>query len=254
MDFKKLKDLREKKEQKIKEAEKYLEKATAETRALTDEENKEYEALIEEARALGDTLSKLEEAYDDEINKGTNKKTKEDKDEKFEEEKRAFLSYVKGQKTAEEMRSDENWTVGDNGAVIPTSIANKILEEVKDRCNIWNYSSKFNVGGTLTFPQYDESTQRITMAYADEFGTLTATSGKFKSVSMTGFLASALTKISRSLMNNSQFDLFSYVVSKMAEAIADWLEKELLKGTSTKIEGLSKATVVSTTLTAGQSY
>nr|DAX12598.1 MAG TPA: major capsid protein [Bacteriophage sp.] len=250
MNFKKLKELREKKEQKVKEAEKCLEKATNETRALTEEENKEYEALIEEVRALSDTISKLEEAYDNEINKGSNKKNKEDKDEKFEEEKRAFLSYVKGQKTAEEMRSDENWTVGDNGAVIPTSIANKILEEVKDRCNIWNYSSKFNVGGTLTFPQYDESTQRITMAYADEFGTLTATSGKFKSVSMTGFLASALTKISRSLMNNSQFDLFSYVVSKMAEAIADWLEKELLKGTDAKIEGLSKAEVVATTLTS----
>lgn len=35
MNFKKLKELREKKEQKVKEAEKCLEKATNETRALT---------------------------------------------------------------------------------------------------------------------------------------------------------------------------------------------------------------------------
>lgn len=125
----------------------------------------------------------------------------------------------------EEVRSDVNWTVGDNGAVIPTSVANYILEEVKERCNIWNYATKFVAGGTLTFPKYDESEQQITMAYADEFGKLTSTSGKFTSVSMTGFLAASLTKVSISLINNSQVDLFTYVCGKWLTLLQIGLKK-----------------------------
>ncbi|UQT47490.1 hypothetical protein M5E87_21305 [Flavonifractor plautii] len=52
------------------------------------------------------------------------------------------------------------------------------------------------MGGNLTIPSYDESTQKITMAYATEFTALTSTSGKFTSISLSGFLAGALTKVS----------------------------------------------------------
>ena len=59
-----------------------------------------------------------------------------------------------------------------------------------------------------------------------------------------------MTKVSRSLMNNSQFDILNYVIDKMAEAIANWVEKELLNGTDSKIEGLSKITADMTVTSA----
>ena len=63
-------------------------------------------------------------------------------------------------------------------------------------------------------------------AYATEFTALTSTSGKFTSISLSGFLAGALTKVSISLVNNSKFDIVSYVIRKMAEAVAEWIENE----------------------------
>ena len=75
-------------------------------------------------------------------------------------------------------------------------------------------STKFNVKGDLVFPVYDESTQKITAAYAEEFSALTSTAGKFTSVTLSGYLAGALSKVSRSLINNNDFDLVSFCYRK----------------------------------------
>ena len=44
-----------------------------------------------------------------------------------------------------------------------------------------------------------------------------------------------------SLVNNSKFDIVSYVIRKMAEAVSEWIENELINGTESKIEGLSRS-------------
>lgn len=241
-----LKALIEQRNDKLIKLDNLTNKAVEEERAFTDEEKTEFEGLENEVRALTDTINKCQQNYEEGIEAEPEEKRAEEKTEEAEE--RAFVNYIRNIEIDTETRADSNWTVGNNGAVIPTRIANKIIEEVKDRCNIFNYATKYNMGGTINFPVYDESTGKITMAYSEEFKTLTSTSAKFKSVSLTGFLAGALTKVSRSLVNNSQFDLFPYVVSKVAEAVADWVETELLKGTDNKIEGLSSVTATVTTL------
>ena len=139
-----------------------------------------------------------------------------------------------------ETRADANFTKGANGAVIPTSIANKIITRVEEICPVYQLSTKYNVGGTLTIPYYDESTQSITMAYATEFNELESTAGEFKSISLTGYLAGVLSLISKSLINNSQFDIVSVGIERMAVSVSRWIEKELLFGTKDKIEGLSE--------------
>ena len=161
-------------------------------------------------------------------------------------ETRAFECYIRGVAPSVETREAVNMTTSDNGAVIPTSIANKIIEKVKDISPLYAMATRYDVGGTLTIPGYDESSQKITMAYATEFTALTSTSGKFTSISLGGFLAGALTKVSMSLVNNSKFDIVSYVIRKMAEAAAEWIEKELINGTTSKITGLSTAAVTVT--------
>lgn len=243
-----LKGLLEKRNEKIVALENMTDKTMKEERAFTADEKAEFERLENEVRDLTETIDACKKEWDSEIREMPEDKRAEAETEKA--EIRAFESYIRGKVIDEETRADSNWTVGDNGAVIPKRIANKILEEVRDICNIYDYATKFNIGGTLSFPEYDESNGGIEMAYAEEFSKLTATSGKFESVDLKGFLAAALTKVSRSLINNDKFALFPYVVHKMAEAIARWLEKELLVGTETKIEGLSKAEIMATGLTA----
>lgn len=124
--------------------------------------------------------------------------------------------------------------------MIPTSIANKIIKKVHEISPVYQMAEKFNVSGNLTIPYYDEETQQITMAYATEFTELESTAGKFKSIELKGFLAGALSKISKSLINNSQFQIVPFVINTMADSIARWIENELLNGSEDKIEGLSK--------------
>lgn len=136
-------------------------------------------------------------------------------------------------------------TYGENGAVIPETIADKIVKKVYDISPILEKATKYNIKGTLSIPYYPddaESATDITMAYKDEFTELESTSGKFKSIELKGFLAGVLSLISKSLINNSKFDIVSFVIEQMAYNISRWVEGELIKGTEGKIEGLSSVT------------
>ena len=130
------------------------------------------------------------------------------------------------------------------------NFANKIIKKVHDISPLYQLATKYNVKGTLSIPYYDESSSTITMAYATEFKSLESTSGKFLSIELKGFLAGALSKIAKSLVNNSQFDIVSEVINIMADSIARWIENELINGTDNKIQGLRGVTQTVTSAAA----
>ena len=136
----------------------------------------------------------------------------------------------------------------DNGAVIPTTIANRILDTVKQMAPLYNLATKFNVKGKLDFPV---ASKEISTAYATEFTALTSSNVGFTKRTLDGFLVGALSKVSVSLINNAQFDIVSYVVNKVAESIALFLEKEIIKGAgTTAMTGVLTDTLVKTVETA----
>lgn len=210
-----------------------LKGAKEETRALTDQESTRFDEIKSEIAGLDKTIAALDEARS--LDKKLPAKQVEQRTQE-EAETRAFENYIRG---VVEDRADVNLTVGSNGAVIPSSIANKIIQKVYDISPIYQLATRYNIAGSLSIPYYDESAGTIEMAYADEFVELESTSGRFTSIELKGFLAGALSKVSKSLVNNSQFDLVSFVVAKMAESIAKWIENQLLNGTPNKITGLS---------------
>lgn len=238
-----IKKLKEKRNQLKAEMDVIINTAEEEERALSDEETASFDEKEKEIKRIDRTIESYEKRAQEDLKNEKNPNEEEKGDAEAEE--RAFTDYIRGIVTEE--RADTNLTFTDNGAVIPSSIANKIIEKVKDISPVFALADTYNVGGSLAIPKYDEETQQITMAYADEFSELESTSGKFISIELGGFLAGALTKVSKRLLNNSNFDLLSYTVNKMAEAIVFWIEKELLIGTEGKIEGLSKMKQVVTT-------
>ena len=82
----------------------------------------------------------------------------------------------------------------------------------------------------MELPYYDETSQSITVAWATEFQDLESNVGKFASIELTGYLAGALAKISKSLVNNSDFNIVNEVINIMSESIALFVENELLNG------------------------
>lgn len=236
------KNLVELKNDKINQAEKILADADVNKRALTEDEAKELAEIrddvkrIKEALKIGDELddSKDKQPKQEPMPAGGEPKPTQEK-----QDTRAFENYIRGRVIHE--RAGE-LTKTDNGAVIPTTIAQQILKKVYDVSPILEKSQKYNVKGKLQVPYYDAADSGITVAYADEFTPLTSSSGKFKNIELDGFLTGGLRKISNSLINNSQFDIVSFVVDQMGEDIARFIERELLIGTSGKVDGLSKLT------------
>lgn len=239
-----MKKLIEKRNAIIEKMEELTNQANLETRALTEEEIASFDEMKEEVRTIDETLKREEEQRGIDIkNPVPDSKTEEEK------EIRAFAQYIRGAVNFEE-RAEQNLDMGKNGAIVPKTIANRIISRVKEISPILNLATIYNVKGELSFPYYDETEQKIQMAYHDEFTKLSSTNATFKSKSLKGFVAGALSKVSRSLVNNSDFDLVSYVVEKVAEAVADFLEKELLTG-KVKMKGLVNAKQVVTSAAKG---
>ena len=234
-----------------------LDLAQIEERALTDEEVAEFDDLEKKIQNIDRTLTAEKSARNLELtNEEPGEKNEEERAKDTEKaEMRAFANYVRG--VVSEERAD-NLTAAETGAVVPTSIAQKIISKVYDICPLYALADRYPVKGTLSIPYYEEdASNAITVAYASEATALTANSGKFKSIELKGFLAGALSKVPKTLVNNSDFALTEFIVNKMAESIARWIEKELLCGTNEKITGLSTATQVvpaaaSTAITADE--
>lgn len=232
----KLKELIEKRNSLASEMNDMVNKAAEEVRAMTEDEDKQFAELESEIRALDSTIEKAKAEV---ALVAAEVDTEERSLEDAEIEKREiadFASFIRS-KVKGEIRED-NLTMGDNGAVVPHTIANMIVKKLVDIAPLYAQATKFNTKGTLSIPYYDESTTSITVGFADEFTDLESSAAGFGSIDLTGYLAGALCRMSRSLINNSDFDLVSFVVADMAEKMAIFIEGCILG--NAKVDGLKK--------------
>lgn len=261
-----MKELIEKKNDLITRAESIVNTAKSEKRELTEAEATELTELRDNVKKITRDLGLM-----DDVDKIGLEKVKEEKEKEGEaemkkvesnnersieiRERNEFENYIRGF-TVHERDGDPPTPVnlgkdsydpthpagGAGGKLIPTTIVQYIIRKVYDICPILERSQKFNVRGKLDIPKYPANDNNITVAYQEEFSPLVSSSGSFNTVTLDGFLAGCLTKVSRSLINNLQFDIVGFVVREMAYAITRWIEGELLNGTSGKITGLSDLT------------
>lgn len=228
MEFKYLTEQRAENQSKMQEI---LNGAKGEKRSMTEEEIKKFKELKKMIDEIDETIKAEEEARKEEISEAQKEETEKQSESTEAAEQRAFANFIRGVKAEKRANSLD---LGNNGAIVPQTIANKIIEKVKEICPIYSLSEIYNVKGDLVIPYYGENAgEDITCAYATEFTDLTSTAGKFTSINLSSYLAGALTKISKSLINKSEFDLTNFVINKMSGAIAEFIEKELLNGTGT---------------------
>lgn len=222
-----MKALMEKRAEKQQIMDNLVKTADTETRAMNETEVADFDAAEKEVRAIDDTIAREERAR--------NIEKKEYKDPTTEdraaEDEKNFADYVMG-KVSELRAGEQNVTTGNNGAIIPTTIANRIIKAVKDRCPILAGATIYNVKGTLKVPVWGKAntTHDIAVGYQTEFTDITADAGKFTSVDLGGYLIGALTLIGRSVENNGSFSVVDFIVTQMAEEIAAYLEGQALTG------------------------
>ena len=230
------KELREKRDQIVEQMQAITDNATnVEKRTLTTEEQQKFADLKKEVEDIDATLEAMEQSR----TLLPPEKTPEKKEPVEDIEIRTFANIIRN-------RVDANITKTVNGAVIPTTIAKKIIDVAKDRSPLFKDAEKYNIRGTVSIPYVDTDNDNITVAYATEFTELEAKDTKLLTVDLKGFLAGALCKVSRSLLNSTDLDLTTFVVNKMGAALADFLDKQIIQGDSTHITGLSTATQIVT--------
>lgn len=233
-----LKELNERRTELVDQMEELVTTAKTEVRALTEEEDGKFVEMKSEVERIDKTLEAIE------ATRSLKKVEEKVEEEKMPEERtlsqeeidiRTFANIVRN-------RTDANITKANNGAVIPKTIINKIIDQVKDISPLYRMASHYDIRGTVSVPYVDAANDNIAAAYAQEFTDLQALDTRLLSVDLTGFLAGVLCKVSRSLINATDIDLVDFVIGKMAAAIADFLDKEIINGTSGSITGLSTAT------------
>ena len=240
-----LKSLEEQRNEAVQAMKDMTSAAETEKRAFNDEEAKKFDELEATVKKLDASIERMQRARDLELNVTAPKKKAELTKEELEE--RAFESYIRD---VVEERADANLTKGDNGAVIPTTIAKKIIKKVHEISPLYARATKYNVKGNLSIPYYPADSNDVAMAFADEFTELESTTGKFGSIDLTGYLAGALTKVSKSLINNSAFNIVDFVVTNMSEEISRFIENQLLNGTTGKVAGIITGITQSVTAAA----
>lgn len=252
-----LKKYAEMKASKQKEMTDLVDKVKQEERAFTPEEDELFTQLEKEIQSITDTVAKINKSRqlteEKDGEDAGNNDDKEEKEDMKDEEKRsleeieqrdieAFAKYIR--EDIMEERADSGMTVGSNGVIVPTSIANKIITNAVDMSPILSKATKYNTKGTLEIPVYGKTTEGadITVGYAEDFKELEAKAGNFTSVSLKDYLVASLTLIGKSLINNSDIDVVSKVIEIMSEYFQIFLEGEAIHGTADKIDGLSKNT------------
>lgn len=231
------KTLLEKRNDLIVRAEAVLNKAKEEKRELTEDEAQELAEIRDDVKKIKETLElkgffdkeETEEMKPEEIKEVEETETNETETRSVEKaEHDAFEGFLRGK--LNERANNLTPASGSGQVLIPVTIAQKIIKKVYDICPILERSTKYNVKGKLEIPYYDESETAITVAYAAEFSPLASNVGAFTKVELSGYLAGALALVSRSLINNSQFDIVGFVVDQMAYKIAMFIEDQLLNG------------------------
>lgn len=226
------KQLTEERNDKISAMEKIIANAESDNRLPSDEETTEFNNLKAEVAKINSAIQMQKDANDMSLTKVLEPATNE-----AAKQKQAFAKYLRG---VVQNDTDSPMTKDNGQATIPSTIWSEIIAKVVDICPVYDWATKYNVKGSFTIPKDGDG--NLTVAYNDEFEDLTSGNLVISSVTLGGFLAGALTKISKSLVNNSQFDIVAYVVEKMAEKISSFIEHEILIGTNQKIEGLRGVT------------
>ena len=178
-----------------------LESAKKEERALSEDEISKFNELKKLIGEIDATIKAEEESREmdiEEKKENKNEEIKEDvaKVDSVKSEERAFTEYIISGK---QRANSPGMSYGSNGAIVPTTIAKKIIEKVKELSPIYDKVEKFTTKGTLEIPVYDTDsdatspTGDVNVAYqGDEFTALVAGQGKFTSVELKGYSHGAL--------------------------------------------------------------
>ena len=215
-----------------------VEEAVAEFETEKGANEDERTALEKEVAGLEAELAEEERKQKEAAEKREEEVPRMEREDLIKAQRDAFANAIRGMEKRTDP-TDYNMAKGNNGDIIPKTIADEIITKIANISPIFEKAHKYPVKGNLSIPFYPASSAHvITAAYATEFTDLLANSGDFDSVDLTGYLAGALAKIGRTLINNTDVDVVPFVEDQMAEAFKAFIDQEAINGSENKADGM----------------
>ena len=237
-----LKALVEKRNALLDEAKMILDKVETEVRALTTEEDSEYELKIREVEQINATIKKLEERAVEET-------TEEVVDSAVEEERnmenvdikdfeiRALDQLIR-KKDGEELRTAVSTSA--NGAIIPTHLYPEVIQKLEEVAPLFSMVPKLTPqAGIIEIPR---ETGIGTAGFVGEMTDLDANSFTMDKVKLEQRRCGSAMEISQNIMNDAGIDVVSYAKDVLYRRLGYALDRNMINGTKTNdFEGLKLA-------------
>lgn len=223
-----LKQLKTKRADLLAKMDNMMEAVEVETRALTEEEIADFDALEKEIKGIDATISRIEKRRLEAMPKEEAQK-EEEKLTQIELEERAMNAFFRGEDYTQEVRAMLAST-SSNQATFPLTISKTILKRLEELCPVLEKAKRFKSKGTLRL--IDET------SYGE--GALCAENTVFKdeeavlhTIDLTSYKVAAQTKATFELLANSSVDLNQYLTDVIIRRLSKEINRLFLLGTGT---------------------
>lgn len=212
-----LKAYREKMNTLLTEAEGILNAANEQTRAMTEQEETDYNAKMNEYNAMKRT-------YDQMVAERALITPEQEKNTDTAAEDFATFLRSRGQTVTRAMTSTAN------GILIPTKIADMIVAKVHEISPLAGRVMTYHAKGNLVVPQIGFKDDAITLTYVEDGEAIPEKDATFTGVTLKSNVFACIVRISEKMIGDTDFDVVGYVVSYVAEKVAVFVENALING------------------------
>lgn len=226
-------ELRAQRKQLIDEQRRILESMTPEQRGvMTSEQQTRYDAIENDVDGLQATIERLdrlastERNYVPESQRETATVQAADRAAQYRD---AFWAYFRGQRSETELRAMSVGQDTAGGYTVPDQFRAELITAL-DEANVMRSLATVitSNSGTLTLPVLST---RASAYWAAEAASYTETTPVFSEVTFSAHKFIGLIKVSEELLNDSAFNLESWVASEFARAMAELEETAFVAGT-----------------------
>lgn len=142
----------------------------------------------------------------------------------------AFLKKIRGLELSDVEKRAMTTAAGSAGAVVPTSIANKIIEKAKQLAPVLDEIDLMHIKGNVTIPA--EGTTIEAKIHAEN-AEITPDDDTLNSVTLAGFEVTKLITISKSVDTMSIDTFEGWLVNKVGRAVAEKITNLIFNGSGT---------------------
>lgn len=242
----KILELREKRAKAWENAKNFLDSRKSSDGFISDEDNSAYEKMETEVINLGKEIDRLERraALDLELSKAVGKPIvdapycENNKSKPFRESseyKDAFWKVMRNKSSFEVKNALEKGTDFEGGYLVPDEFEHTLIQALEEE-NIFRYLANV-IQTSSSDRKIPVVATKGTASWVDEEGTIPESDDSFSQVSIGAYKLATMIKVSEELLNDSVFDLESYIATEFGRRIGNKEEEAFIIG-----DGSSKPT------------